>query len=138
MYLFKEFNRKHANQVRASILLYLLTILLAWFSAFFSFKNANEALTATVLVWLAVHVVRIVYLTRVHSLALTKIQYFATACMAVGAMLLVIFAYFLVPANESAEAIGIGKSILLSLFLAAFLSVYVDFGIASFLTRLNT
>jgi hypothetical protein len=138
MYLFKEFNRKHAGQVRASIILYLVTILVAWFSSFFSFTNTNAALTATVFIFLAVHVVRIAYLTRVYDLALTKMQYFAAGCMAFGVALFVIFAYSQVPANETAEAMGISHSILLSLFLAAFLSVYVDFGIASFLTRLNT
>ncbi len=134
MYVFKELNRKHAGQVRASMLAYLITVVIVWFLAIFSFGDAYFALTATIVVWLAVHALRVAALRRIPDLELTKTQSFTIWGMGLCIFLFIAFAYTQVPMMAAFSILKTSKSIVLSLLLASFLSVYVDFGLAKLLS----
>jgi hypothetical protein len=135
MYLFKEFNRIHAQRVRASMILYFVMFFIFWSATSFFFENLTTALTITLLLLLVTHLVRIERLAKLRKTSFTALQYVVTVCMALVIALLVIFAYSQVAMSGLGFSWGTFKSVLLSVGLAVFLSVYVDFAIASFLQR---
>jgi hypothetical protein len=135
MYIFREFNRTHAGLVRTSIILHLIAVAAVWGAAFLTLNDANAALTTTLVVLLAMHLLYIAYLTNAHDLILTRIQYLVTLCMAFAVILMLFFAYLRSAASVSGFAWETFKPNFLWLALATVLTIYVDFAIASFLRR---
>lgn len=135
MYIFKEFNRAHHNQIRTSITLYLVALFVLWSATCFFLGNLNAALKVTIAGLAVTHVVRIS--TGLRDIRLTTVQYFFVPCAALVITLLVIFAFSQTTASEQAPSWNSFNKILLSLSLATYLSIYVDFAIASLFPRTN-
>ena len=131
MYVFKEFNRAHHKHVRDSIVLHLVALLVLWSATSFFMGNLTSALTATIVGLVVTHIVRISRLKDLHGLRLTRSQYVTVSCMAAVTALLVLLAFSRTTPVEPGFSWDVFRLVLLSLSLATYLSVYVDFAVAS-------
>jgi hypothetical protein len=132
----KEFNRKHQKQIRGSMALYLGSLVVVWILALFTLEDTKAALNVTLLALLAAHVVRIYYLAKMCNVTLTAAQYVSFAGAILVMSLLIVLAYVKAVPGTAGLSWEPSRSIVLSVGIAAVLSVYADFVIASWLQRL--
>jgi hypothetical protein len=137
MYVFEEFNRNHINQIRSSLLIDVAIVFIGWSLTFLPLENPTAALKITLFGLLAVYVVRIPRLMRHHDLNLTLVQYLVSLAMALTAGLLVLFAFSKTTGGESTSS-NMYRSVLLSLGLAVYPLLYVNFALASLFQRMNS
>ena len=132
----REFNRKYRKQIRDSIVLYLGSLVVVWILAFFTLEDTKAALNVTLLALLAAHAVRISHLAKVRTLTLTRAQYVLVAGTILVMSVLVMLAYVKATIGTAGLSWEPSRSIVLSVGMAAALSAYADFVIASWLQRL--
>ena len=132
MYVFREFNQAHLKDLRVSIALYLIALLITWTVLSFILGTPTTALSLTMLVLLAVHAVRIGQLSKLRSRSRTALQNIFLWLMGVVVALLVIFAYSQTVASGLRVSWPCFRAVLLSMALASYLSAYLDFAAADF------
>lgn len=136
-YKLSEFNRANARALRKSIVLYLVTLSIAWLAASLALENSTASLFITLLFLLLAHAFRVVQLRKGFNSNLTALQRVLVGLMALAAALLLIFAYSQTVGNGSRFSWVVFRSVFLSVALATWLSAYLDFALAELITAIR-
>lgn len=137
MYVFKEFNQIHSDEIRASLIAYFGLLAISGALSLYLSQDLFIALVATIIAWLCVHVLRLRRLAQRHEINLSPVQLWATLVFAIVAAMLLLFAIWYAKQNQQDLSWRTCRSIFLSLGLATYLTVYVDFAIAFLIRRLT-
>jgi hypothetical protein len=129
MHVFHDFNQAHFKDLRFSIVLYLIALLIPW-TVLSLIQETLTAFSLTMLVLLMAHAVRIGQLSRLRSRSRTVLQNIFLLPMGVVMALLIVFAYSQAVASGPEVSWHCFRAVFLSLALAICLSAYLDFAVA--------
>jgi hypothetical protein len=100
MYVFREFNQAYGQEVRASLILYLGMLAVAWTSSLYLLPEPPTALAVTGIALVCAHVLRLRKIGSRRELSLSSAQLLATPVFAIVAAILVSFAIWYAITNK--------------------------------------